>query len=341
MNIAFLGRGCTGLKFLQNLSEIKSLRIKAIFTCTHSSEVGSTESDYKEVADKLGVPYFYEDKINQEKWVEFFKDLNIDLGVTIYWLYIIQSEIIKTAQFGFLNLHGGLLPRYRGNACANWGILSGEKYHGVTVHLMEPGRLDSGPIVLQEKVKIHNDTNVGDLMNATESIGTSLMVKAVNLFVRGEVNIKEQNSKESLYCYPRIPQDGYIDWEANDNDIVRLIRAANRPYPGAYSYFKHYKTGEIKKISIFKVSRAECEHEQFHCVPGHIIKIDNNKARGVCCGNGVILRLDDIEIDGKSIEAEEYFRSVRQRLGILVEDWLYENTYRIQQLEQKIKKSNF
>ena len=63
MNIAFLGRGNVGLKVLHHLSELKSLRIKAIFTCTHSPEVGSSESDYREIADKLGVPFFYEDRI--------------------------------------------------------------------------------------------------------------------------------------------------------------------------------------------------------------------------------------------------------------------------------------
>src|SRR5947207_4018340 len=132
--VAFLGRGNLGHKVLSNLVEDTNIDVPVVFTCRGDAEVGADERRFETIAKEREVPFFKTHNINRSEWVEVLAEIKPDLAVAMLWINTIGQDVIRTSRLGFLNCHGGLLPRYRGNACLNWAILNGEKEIGVTVH---------------------------------------------------------------------------------------------------------------------------------------------------------------------------------------------------------------
>jgi methionyl-tRNA formyltransferase len=341
INIVFLGRGTLGFEVLKRLIVEPDINLKAIISCKESVEVGLSQSDFEKFANDNGIMYVSENNINKEFYRNLFIDLSIDLAVAILWLYNISDEIIKSTKYGVLNLHGGQLPRYRGNACQTWAILNNEEKIGVTCHLMEGNSFDSGPIVRQEFFQVNENDKVGDLIIKIESIGINLVMDSVMDFVNDKVNIKFQDPSKSLYCYPRLPRDGEIDWNDSSSNINKLIRAAGRPYPGAYSYFSDSKdNNKIKKLIIYECEIINYPYNEINCVPGHLVKLDSGKMWAIKCGDSRLIKLLDITIDGKKIQPEDFFRSVRQRIGLDLNGIIYDLSKKIDELECIIKSSN-
>ncbi len=315
--VVFLGRGRVGMNILEGLIHEPGVELTGVFTCRATPEVGFTEDDFAGVAAQHGVEFFFTNNLNTPSAVDDLSRLDADLGVTVSWVHTIASDPIATARHGFINAHGGLLPTYRGNACQAWAILNGEYEIGVTCHLMEPGRLDSGPIILQERVPLNPDTTVGDLYHQAETISSRLILEAVRLFTAGKVAPQEQNEAEASYCYPRLPRDGELDWNASSDEVMLLIRAAGRPYPGAYSFFADVMDEHrVKKMTVLEAHTEEHPLKEFYAVPGHLLKLDGGAKWAVATGDKKLVVLDAIEIDGHPREPSTYFRSVRQRMGL-------------------------
>jgi len=337
-NIAFLGRGNLGFEILKKLNAEPALVIKVIISCKESVEVGLSQSDFEKFANDNGILYFSENNINQEFYEKLFDDLSIDLAVGLLWLYNISDQIIKSTKYGILNLHGGSLPAYRGNACQTWAILNGEEKIGVTCHLMEGGNFDSGPIVRQEHIIVNENDKVGDLIHKIETIGIGLVMESVMDILKNRANIKFQDETISQYCYPRLPRDGEINWNDSALNIKKLIRAAGKPYHGAYSYFSDIRDNNIiKKLIIYECEIIEPPYKEINCVPGHLIKLDNGKSWAVKCGDKNLIKLIDVTIDGKLIQPESIFNSVRQRLGLDINAIIINLFNRIEALESIIK----
>ncbi|MDX2085776.1 MAG: methionyl-tRNA formyltransferase [Candidatus Melainabacteria bacterium] len=340
--VGFFSRGKLGYQVLKKLLNDPKIEIPIIVTCRHTPEVGYTELDFKELAENRNIPFYITNSLNKPNWVELIRPLNLDLGLGMQWINTIGAAIISETRLGFLNLHGGKLPRYRGNACSNWAILNGEEEQGLCVHLMEPGRLDSGPIILQERFPIKSDTYIEEIMDHFISRGQQMIIEAVDLLALGKATIESQPETGGLYCYPRLPRDGEIDWTKPAEQIYRLVRAAGKPYPGAYSYYSDIKDSNcIKKLIIWK-GHIEEHPGDFCAVPGHVLRLEANIAgqvglaapqTAVVCGDGKLLILDDISINGHHVDASDTFRSVRQRLGLNTEQLLSE----IGSLQEQIK----
>ena len=314
--VAFFGRGELGYRVLSQLLDTPTLTVSVIITCSHTTEVGQGEINFKGIAQKYNIPFYKTNNINKSAWIKILNDCQIDLAVALLWVNTIQAEVIQTSRHGFLNLHGGLLPKYRGNPCQTWAILNGEPYTGVTVHLMEPGKLDSGDIILQEKIPISEKSTVKELIDTISDRGVHLMLKAVELVRTGQANPQSQDESLALYCYPRLPRDGEIDWTKPSQEILTLIRAAGKPYSGAYSYFADMRdNNKIKKLTIWNAALEE-NTINFCAVPGHLIKVDNGLKRAIVCGDKKLLVLLDIDIDGNLVNPHDFFHTVRQRFGL-------------------------
>ena len=320
--IAFLGRGDLGFSVLGLLLKNPAYEITVIFTCDTSPEVGRNVDDFRQIARKNDVEFHYTNSINLKEWEQVLEKKGSDLAVAILWVRIIRDHVIKTAKHGFLNYHAGLLPRYRGNACQTWAILNGEKEQGMTVHLMEPGRLDSGPVIIQEKIEIKEMDTVGSLIKVINTRGIDLIVQAVEKIYTGDYTPVRQDKSQAMYCYPRLPRDGEIDWNNSAEEINLLVRAAGAPYPGAYTFFTDKMDDQkVKKLIIY--SAEVTTHDIDFCAePGHILKTRDDKARAVVCGDKKLLELRDVQVDNVPVDSVKYFRSVRQRLGLSTEDLL-------------------
>lgn len=320
LRIAFLGRGRQGMKVLESLLREPDVSVVLVGTCRPTPEVGFQEADFAAVADGAGIPFFATKNLNTPESVAVLKDARPDLGVSMSWVHTIAREPIETAKLGFLNVHGGLLPKYRGNACQSWAILNGESEIGITCHLMEPGRLDSGPIILQETIAVTKETTVGDLYQGAEKVGARLVMEAVRGYASGNVKLREQNSDLASYCYPRLPRDGEIDWQDPGSKIFDLVRAAGPPYPGAFSYFHDVREPPLtRKLSILSAHLEAHPLEEFYAVPGHLLRLEGGSKWAVVTGDKTLLVLDEVLIDDEKIAPAEWFKSVRQRLGLDVQ----------------------
>ena len=315
--VGFLGRARLGLDVLEGLLANPEIHVPVIISCGATPEVEDTAARMQALADARGIDYFTTNQINKPEWEERLAGYSLDLAVAMLWLHTINDRIIATARHGFINCHGGHLPKYRGNACANWAILTGEPFIGTTAHLMAPGALDNGPVILQDRVKIGPDAYIGDLIGELEEKGKRLVLQSVEAFRTGTAVLAPQDEGQASYCYPRIPRDGEIDWTEPAEMVRRLVRAASRPYPGAYSWYQdHRGGGAIRKLTLWRARVERHPLNEYYAVPGHVLRLDGGAKWGVVCGDKQLLVLEEVEIDGQPADAHTLFKTVRQRLGL-------------------------
>jgi methionyl-tRNA formyltransferase len=339
LRVAFLGRGYLGMSVLQGLLEDTRIDLRLIISCSATSEVRFNESDFEKIANKKGIKFYKTNNINTDFFEEVLISEKIDLAVAMLWLYIINEKIINTSKFGFLNLHGGFLPKYRGNACYTWAILNHEKEFGLTCHLMEGGKLDSGPIIQNLSVTISSEDKVGDLVGKADLLGPELVLDSINMFIENKIQLTKQDETKASYSYPRLPRDGEIFWTNKSFDIITLIKASGRPYPGAYSWFEdRLCSNKVKKLVIFDAHIESHFLNEFYAVPGQLIKFSKNTKWSVVAGDHKLVVLDEIEIDGVTTDPFHLNLSIRQRLGLDLGSALVALQNRVESLEAFLKK---
>jgi methionyl-tRNA formyltransferase len=231
-----------------------------------------------------------------------------DVAFSVNWPVLLPPAILDSFPLGVLNAHAGDLPRYRGNACPNWAILQDEPYIGLCIHLMAR-ELDSGPVVLREKLPLTPDTYVGDAYRwITERI-PGMFVAAAEGLAAGQLRPVPQNEAQAFRCYPRRPSDGHIDWTASAVAIRRLIRASSLPFDGAYTTLEGEARLTVWRASIFEIGR-------FLAVPGQICLADHGTPV-IATGEGC-LRLDEITLEGVEDEAAAKSSLVRRQRHRLI-----------------------
>lgn len=311
MRVAIIGRS----QLLFETAELlvnSNFEIALIITAKETPEYSKTARDFELLATQIGAKYIYTPKINLHHYVEEIKkEGKIDLGISINYTGIISQEIIDLFPLGILNAHAGDLPRYRGNAPLAWAIINGEEKVGLCIHKMIGGELDSGNILVKEYLDISINTRIGELFNWIEERIPYLMLEAVYKLVQNFDYVGEVQSKNphfALRGYPRLPEDGRIQWGKNAEDIVRLINASSEPFAGAYCEWKG------KHLIIWRASLC-IDEEQYSAVPGQIIPSISNDTVEIVCGIGKI-RVLEIEFNGERFtEPKKVLKSVRYRLN--------------------------
>lgn len=157
-----------------------------------------------------------------------------DLILSCYYRRMIPSRILAHARFGAFNMHGSLLPRYRGRAPVNWAILNGETQVGVTLHHMVK-RADAGDIVDAEVVAVAPDQTAYEAMTGVVDAARVVLARQIDGLLAGTAPRVEQDESQATYFGGRRPEDGRIDWNWPADRIVNLVRAVAEPYPGAFS----------------------------------------------------------------------------------------------------------
>ena len=307
MRIAIIGRTeilyNTVLQLMANDHTVTS-----ILTAKEAPEYTRTVNDFQALSSHHNLPFATGSKILDH--FEFLKSSHADVAVSVNYTGIIPDEIIKLFPLGILNAHGGDLPRYRGNACQAWAILNGETEIGLCIHKMVGGELDSGDIIAREYLPINSRTKVTDVWNWMTHRTPELFTRALAELSKNPSFYLEQQSAspvDALRCYPRLPEDGRIQWSLPSDDILRLINASNKPYPGAYCTFKN------AKLIIWDAEVAD-NSESFCAMPGQVTFIGADYVE-VACGNHTKLRLLEIETnDTPPIKPSTIIHSIRSRL---------------------------
>ena len=187
----------------------------------------------REIARKAGIPVRTPERIGEAE-IKFFRSLGAGLVFSFYYRKIIPDEIIKSARLGAYNMHGALLPRYRGRACVNWAVLNGESETGATLHVMTD-QPDAGDIIGSEAVPIEFTDTALDVSLKVAEAARHVLARSLPALEAGTAVRRPQDESQATYFGRRRPEDGRIDWNKSAVEIYNLVRAVTRPFPGAFT----------------------------------------------------------------------------------------------------------
>ena len=186
------------------------------------------------LATRYGIPVHTPASVNTPEWIERIRSWEPDLIFSFYYRNMIKEEILNIPPLGAFNMHGSLLPRYRGRVPINWAVLHGEKETGVTLHYMVK-RADAGDIVDQEAVPIGHEDTAQDVFNKCVKAARRVLERQLDSLTMGTAPRRKQDESLATYFGGRTPEDGRIDWTEDAEKIYNLIRAVTHPYPGAFT----------------------------------------------------------------------------------------------------------
>jgi methionyl-tRNA formyltransferase len=181
-----------------------------------------------------GVPILTPEKIGVPEWIERIGALRPDLILSVYYRNMIGTKILGVAPLGAFNMHGSLLPKYRGRAPINWAVLHGESRIGMTLHRMVRAP-DAGAIVDQEGVNIDARDTAEQAFRKVLPCARALLARQIEALLAGTAKETPQDESQATYFGGRKPEDGRIDWNRGSKQIFDLIRAVTDPYPGAFT----------------------------------------------------------------------------------------------------------
>ena len=163
--------------------------------------------------------------------------LSPDYIFSFYYRYMIPAPILACTKIAALNMHGSLLPKYRGRAPVNWAILHGETQTGATLHVME-AKPDAGDIVGQSAVDIGPDETATDVFSKVSQAAVAVIKEALPSLIKGQVPRKANELQKGSYFGGRKPSDGQIHWNQRATQVHNLVRAVAPPYPGAFTDYR-------------------------------------------------------------------------------------------------------
>ncbi|ATM85734.1 bifunctional UDP-4-amino-4-deoxy-L-arabinose formyltransferase/UDP-glucuronic acid oxidase ArnA [Yersinia massiliensis] len=263
--------GCVGLKALVEAG----YDIQAVFTHTDDPNENRFFSSVARVAADLDLPVFAPEDVNHPLWIERIQELQPDIIFSFYYRNMLCDDILSSAPRGAFNLHGSLLPKYRGRAPINWALVNGETETGVTLHQMV-NKADAGPIVGQHKVSISDADTALTLHEKMREASQELLRDLLPKMKGTSLHFTPQNEAEASYYGRRTAADGEIHWHKSAFAINNLVRAVTEPYPGAFSYLGQ------RKLIIWRARPLDIAHEK---LPGTVL---STSPLVVACGEGAL-----------------------------------------------------
>jgi methionyl-tRNA formyltransferase len=249
-----------------------------------------------ELAREHRVPVSTPAEPNTEEVVERIEHLRPDFLFSFYYRYLLSERLLATAARGALNMHGSLLPKYRGRAPVNWAIVKGEAETGASLHYME-ARPDAGPLVGQEAVPILiNDTALDVSMNVAAA-AERLLGRCLPDLIAGRAPSAALDLARGSYFGRRRPEDGKIHWDRPALEIHNLIRAVAPPFPGAFGRFGEHTLRVLGSRYLERSARHTVHAPCLYAEAG-ALQLD--------CSDGKQLTLTQTEFDGAALSAESF-----------------------------------
>lgn len=210
-----------------------------------------TPTASKVVAMEHNIPVFQPAKLRDGEALKIMQELKPDLTVVAAYGKILPKDILDVAPLGNVNVHGSLLPEYRGSAPIQWSVINGDKVTGITTMFMAEG-MDTGDMIMKFELPIGEDETAGELFDRMAELGAESIEKTLELFDNGEVKAEPQNEEEATYAPMLKKEMGEIDFGKTAEEIHNLVRGLN-PWPMAYTFFdgKSVKIHEAKEVEGF------------------------------------------------------------------------------------------
>lgn len=242
-----------------------------------------------EFAVKKKIKLFTPEKISDANFLSKISSENLDFIIIVAYGKIITEQIIKLPKFYCLNIHGSLLPKWRGAAPIQRALLNGDLETGVSIMIVQK-KLDSGPIVLTQKITINTNDNAGTIHNKLAIIGSNLIIEALNKIISKKISLRIQDDNAGTYAKKISKNETRISWSDHVEKIHRQIRAFN-PWPGAFTFMKKNKKKIRLKIIESEMLKTKEKKYSFGTCFGELF---------VQCDQGC-LKIKKIQPEGKKI----------------------------------------
>lgn len=300
MNIVFMGTPDFAVESLKKLYETGHNILAVISQPDRKAGRGMNvvPTPVKEYAESKGLKVYQPEKIRKdEELIQKIKDMKPDVIVVVAFGQILPQEVLDIPKYGSINVHGSLLPKYRGAAPIQWSVINGDTVTGITTMMMDAG-MDTGDMLEKYEVEINDNDTYGTLYEKMKVAGGKAIIKTLEKVAEGSISRVKQG--DDFTMAPMIEKEmGEIDWNKSSRDIRNLIRGLN-PMPGAYSY-----AGE-ERMKIWAADLTE--HVIEEAVPGDIIVANEKNGLLVKTGDGV-LELTEIQMPNqKRMTAKDYLR---------------------------------
>jgi methionyl-tRNA formyltransferase len=255
----------------------------------------------KEAALRLGLTVYQPERIRRPDAVEFLRGLPVDAMVVVGYGQIIPQSIIELAPLGILNVHGSLLPRYRGAGPIQWAIANGETRTGVTTMRIDAG-LDTGDMLLKAETEIGPEENAVELGKRLAVLGADLLVETLAGLAQGSIQAEKQDPALATHAPLLKKEDGRIDWTRDAQSIHNRIRGL-QPWPGAYTWFR----GQTLHLWRSRPLGAE-QGPEGPSAPGSVRRV---KPLVVACGSGSLELLELQQEGRKRVSAADFANGQR------------------------------
>ncbi len=258
----------------------------------------------KLVAQRHGLKVFQPKKLRDPETIKVLEETPADVIVVIAFGQIVPAAVLHMKKYGCINVHGSLLPKYRGAAPIQWAVIDGEKESGVTIMQMDEG-LDTGDMLLKKAVPLEDKETSGSLFDKLAELGASACVEALEKLEKGELKPEKQGESPTEYARMLTKDMGELDFTKSAAELERLIRGLN-PWPSAYT-----KLGD----KVLKIWAAEvCGRKDDKAACGEITEVAKD-AFTVACGEGA-LRVTELQLQGKKrMDTGAFLRGYRLEAG--------------------------
>ena len=293
---AYHDMGCLGIEALL----AAGYEISAIFTHTDNPGEKAFYGSVARLAAERGIPVYAPDNVNHPLWVERIAQLSPDVIFSFYYRHLIYDEILQLAPAGAFNLHGSLLPKYRGRAPLNWVLVNGETETGVTLHRMVK-RADAGAIVAQLRIAIAPDDIAITLHHKLCHAARQLLEQTLPAIKHGNILEIAQRENEATCFGRRTPDDSFLEWHKPASVLHNMVRAVADPWPGAFSYVGNQK---------FTVWSSRVHPHASKAQPGSVISV---APLLIACGDGALEIVTGQAGDGITMQGSQ----LAQTLGLV------------------------
>lgn len=276
-----------------------------------------TPPKVKELADKLNLKVWQPESLKVKEGLKLVKGLKPDLIVLVAFGQILSTEFLQIPTIGSINLHGSLLPEYRGASPISRAIIQGKTKTGLTVAWISK-ELDAGDIILNLEVDIEPDDTAGTLSTRLSLIGADLLLKAIKLINEGNAPRIKQDTSRVSYAPKLSKEDGLIDWGKSSLEIHNLVRGLN-PFPGAYTYYNEVHLNEMHlneaslKNQLLKIWETEIIDEKG--IPGEVMAIFKDKGPLIGTGKGCLLIKQLQPANKNKLSGREFLLGYRIKIG--------------------------
>jgi len=312
LKIIFIGTADFGGSVLEKLADSKENKLMVVTQPDRPQGRGRKilPTHIKKVALSKGLEVFQPENINNEESLKRLKEFNPDIILVVAYGQILSSHILNIPKMGCINIHGSLLPKYRGAAPINRAIINGEKETGITFMFMNE-KVDAGEIIFQEKIDIFPDETCGELYYRLSALSADSLPKLLEKIKSGKIEGIPQDNKLVTFARKMKKEDGKIDWSDKGEKVYNLIRGTI-PYPGAFTYYHGRKLKIIRARFLYDY---QDEAETSFPKPGRVVKIEKDAILISTGDKGIIKILRLIPAGSKELTAKQFVNGYKIKAG--------------------------